>query len=228
MQTAARWPIRLSPWTRPIVVVVLPSPSGVGVMAVTTTYLPRRPAAAASASRRVIPSRRTLALYGPYCSTSSSRKPSSRASSMIGRGVTERASSRLLGIFPPLMEQPSGCLAYSSGPLRRRLLRLIRGGSEQVAQQQGVGQGPDAAGHRRDRAHYLPGRLKVDVADQPLGAVAVCHDIDAHIHDHDARREHLAGDQAGLAGGHDQDLRIASVAGKVSSLGMQDLSLIHI
>ena len=41
MATAARLPIRFRPWVRPIVVVVLPSPSGVGVIAVTTTYLPR-------------------------------------------------------------------------------------------------------------------------------------------------------------------------------------------
>src|SRR5450759_4338437 len=225
MQTAARWPIRLSPWTRPMLVVVLPSPSGVGVMAVTTTYLPRRPAAAASVSRRVIPSKRTLALYGPYCSTSSSRRPSSRASSMIGRGVTERAISRLLGSGLALIEQPLGYSAWvgcSSGPRPCRLLRLVRGGSEQVAQQQGVCQGPDAAGYRGDRAHHVPGRLKVHVADQPLGALAVRHDVDAHVHDHDARREHLAGDQAGLAGGHDQDLRVTGVAGQVTGPRMED------
>ena len=39
--TAAFLPIRLRPWARPTVVVLLPSPSGVGVMAVTRTYLPR-------------------------------------------------------------------------------------------------------------------------------------------------------------------------------------------
>ena len=41
MQTAAFRPIRLSPWASPTVVVDLPSPSGVGLIAVTTTYLPR-------------------------------------------------------------------------------------------------------------------------------------------------------------------------------------------
>src|SRR5450759_3133757 len=204
MHTAARWPMRLSPWTRPMFVVVLPSPSDVGVMAVTTTYLPRRPAASASASSRVMPSRRTLALYGPYCSTSSSRRPSSRASSMIGRGVTERAISRLLGIFTPLTEQPLGCWASAGrslcrvrcglqGLIRGGLQGLVRGGSEQVAQEEGVRQRPDAARHGRDRAHHIPRRLKVNVADQPLGALAVRNDVDAHIHDHDARREHLAG-----------------------------------
>ena len=36
--TTARLPMRCSAWARPTVVVVLPSPSGVGVIAVTTTY----------------------------------------------------------------------------------------------------------------------------------------------------------------------------------------------
>ena len=35
-------PMRASPCTRPIVVVVLPSPAGVGVIAETSTSLPRR------------------------------------------------------------------------------------------------------------------------------------------------------------------------------------------
>ena len=40
--TAARTPIFASPCTRPTVVVVLPSPAGVGVIAETSTSLPRR------------------------------------------------------------------------------------------------------------------------------------------------------------------------------------------
>ncbi|MBF8289963.1 MAG: hypothetical protein HW391_931 [Chloroflexi bacterium] len=90
MQTAALRPIRLRPWARPTVVVLLPSPRGVGLMAVTTTYLPR----GRSASSRSIAERRILALVKPYGSTSSSRSPRSRATSMIGRGVTDRAMSR--------------------------------------------------------------------------------------------------------------------------------------
>ena len=38
----ARTPMRASPCTRPMDVVVLPSPAGVGVMAETSTSLPRR------------------------------------------------------------------------------------------------------------------------------------------------------------------------------------------
>ena len=45
MAAEERSPRRARPWTRPMVVVDLPSPSGVGVMAVTSTYLPSgRPA----------------------------------------------------------------------------------------------------------------------------------------------------------------------------------------
>ena len=40
---AASWPIRRSPWARPIDVVVFPSPAGVGVMAETRISLPARP-----------------------------------------------------------------------------------------------------------------------------------------------------------------------------------------
>ena len=40
MQAIALCPRAPRPWTSPTVVVVLPSPSGVGVMAVTSTYLP--------------------------------------------------------------------------------------------------------------------------------------------------------------------------------------------
>ena len=59
-------------------------------MAVTTTYLP----SGFCASSLRIASRRTFAFHGPYSSISSSRRPSSRATSTIGRGVTERAISR--------------------------------------------------------------------------------------------------------------------------------------
>ena len=40
MAAEAFLPSRSSPWTRPMVVVDLPSPRGVGVMTVTLTYLP--------------------------------------------------------------------------------------------------------------------------------------------------------------------------------------------
>ena len=43
MVIVACLPMCLNAWPSPTVVVVLPSPSGVGVIAVTTTYLARRP-----------------------------------------------------------------------------------------------------------------------------------------------------------------------------------------
>ncbi len=61
MVTAARRPIRFRPCARPTVVVDLPSPSGVGLIADTTTYLPR----GLAASTRRIPSSVTFALVPP-------------------------------------------------------------------------------------------------------------------------------------------------------------------
>ena len=58
---AAFWPIRRSPWARPIDVVVFPSPAGVGVMAETRISLPRGREASAWCSA----SSRTFALSRP-------------------------------------------------------------------------------------------------------------------------------------------------------------------
>src|SRR5271157_74310 len=73
---------------RPTVVVVLPSPSGVGVMAVTSTYLPL-----GRFARRSKISSLTLALYGPYSSSSSGRMPSSSATCVIGFSLASCAIS---------------------------------------------------------------------------------------------------------------------------------------
>ncbi len=61
MQTAAFLPILFRPWASPTVVVLLPSPSGVGLIAVTRTYLPR----GRSASSRSIASSRIFAFFEP-------------------------------------------------------------------------------------------------------------------------------------------------------------------
>src|SRR5688500_7058905 len=68
-----------SAWLSPTVVVVLPSPSGVGVMAVTSMYLPF-----GRFARRLRISSLTFALYGPNNSNSFSRMPSSAAICRIG------------------------------------------------------------------------------------------------------------------------------------------------
>src|SRR4051794_28036671 len=66
------------PWVRPIDVVVLPSPAGVGVIAETRINFPGSLPAAATASGR------TLALSRPYGSRKSSAISRSRATSTIG------------------------------------------------------------------------------------------------------------------------------------------------
>ena len=88
MAAAVRTPIRFRPWARPTVVVVLPSPSGVGVIAVTTISLP-----SGRSVRRSYASGETFALYVPYSSISSSLRPRSRAIWVIGRSVASRAIS---------------------------------------------------------------------------------------------------------------------------------------
>src|SRR4029079_15983145 len=113
MQTAALRPIRFRPWARPTVVVDLPSPSGVGGIAVTTTYLPRRVAL----SRRSIAASVIFALVWPYGSISSSRRPRSWATSTIGRGVTDRAISRSDG---KVIEPLGWCLRHDVIPRWQR------------------------------------------------------------------------------------------------------------
>src|SRR5690348_15943848 len=81
-----------SAWLRPTVVVVLPSPSGVGVIAVTTIYLPL--GALFSRSRT---DKWTLPLDLPYSSNSSGRIPASAAICAIGSGVAAWAISMSLG-----------------------------------------------------------------------------------------------------------------------------------
>ncbi len=74
-----RQPIRFSAIESPMVVVVLPSPSGVGVIAVTSMYFPSgRPAS------RFITGSVTFALCLPYSSSSSSSRPRPAAISAMG------------------------------------------------------------------------------------------------------------------------------------------------
>ena len=73
---------------RPTEVVVLPSPSGVGVIAVTSMYLPE--GFEARRSRMV---RRTLAFTSPYGSSSSGKIPAAEAISVMGLGFAAREIS---------------------------------------------------------------------------------------------------------------------------------------
>ena len=74
---------------RPTVVVVLPSPSGVGVIAVTTTYFALGRSLSSS-----IASRRILARSSPCCSSRCGPMPICAAMSPSGAGVAARAISR--------------------------------------------------------------------------------------------------------------------------------------
>ena len=89
MQTAALRPIRFRPWARPTVVVDLPSPSGVGRDRRDDDVLAARPL---GLEPRRIAVERDLGL-GPAVRLRSRRRAARAraATSMIGRGVTERA-----------------------------------------------------------------------------------------------------------------------------------------
>ncbi len=74
-------------------VVVLPSPAGVGVIAVTLISF-----ASGRSARRSRMERSTLALVRPYCSSSWGSMPASAATSVIGRSFAACAISRLESI----------------------------------------------------------------------------------------------------------------------------------
>src|SRR6476619_6451934 len=102
-----RLPIAPRPCVSETEVVVLPSPALVGVIAETHTIF-----ASGAPDRRSITPRSILALYLPYRSTSSSSRPISRATSMIGRRTASWAISRLLFTSAPFGSvRDGGCAA---------------------------------------------------------------------------------------------------------------------
>src|SRR5690606_35166314 len=107
VQLIAFLPIRFSPSLRPTVVVVLPSPAGVGVIAVTRI---RRPSGRSATS--LTKSRLILAMCLPYGSTARSGTSSLAAISPIGSRVAARAMSMSL---LPMGEAPLGYRLRSSG-----------------------------------------------------------------------------------------------------------------
>src|SRR6185312_4808956 len=90
--TVARLPMCRNACPRPTVVVVLPSPSGVGVIAVTTTYL----AFGASASSSIADSR-IFTTFSPYGSSRCMPRPISPAMPSTGFSCAPRAISRSVG-----------------------------------------------------------------------------------------------------------------------------------
>src|SRR5882762_8156276 len=90
--TVARFPMCLNPCPRPTVVVVLPSPSGVGVIAETTTYLAMgRPLNSSIASSLI------FATSFPYGSRRCGPMPILAATSGIGSKRAWRAICRSVG-----------------------------------------------------------------------------------------------------------------------------------
>src|SRR5699024_1746476 len=92
MPMVALLPVRLRPWPNPTVVVVLPSPSGVGVTAETTTYLARGRVLSSSMAARS-----TLATPVPWGSSRCGPIPMPAATSSIGFRCAARPISRLDG-----------------------------------------------------------------------------------------------------------------------------------
>jgi hypothetical protein len=87
--TVACFPMHLKPCPSPTVVVVLPSPRGVGVIALTTTYF-----AFGRSARSSIASRPIFITPRPYGSRCSGGSPIRAAMSATGSGVALRAISR--------------------------------------------------------------------------------------------------------------------------------------
>src|SRR6266699_3428039 len=139
MATIAGRPICASAWPRPTVVVVLPSPSGVGVIAETTTYLAfGRPASSSIASSLI------FATSWPYGSSRCCPMPIIAAISGIGSSFARRAISRSFGnvTATPL---PPTCLTQS----REHLLPPLLSGLDFVE-----GENVDA-GHLHVRSRQL-------------------------------------------------------------------------
>src|SRR5262249_25435174 len=126
--TVACFPMCLNPCPRPTVVVVLPSPSGVGVIALTTTYLAAGwPASSAMASSLI------FMTSSPCGSSRLLAMPMASAMSSSGFRAAARAISRSLG--KAMMSLFSGGSdARRAEPVDADAERLARGGqrAEQV------------------------------------------------------------------------------------------------
>src|SRR6266478_6647712 len=163
-----RPPTRHSAWPSPMVMVVLPSPAGVGVIEETTTSLPSgRPARAASAATR------TLALSWPYGIHSSAPRPSSRAISAIGRGLRS-ASGRdgvEVGIGHDLL-QPVGNGNHLGGGRVPAGVERVTGGDQVpglVVDLVGEAEaGAPALAHPRGDLEQLVETGRLDVLDESL------------------------------------------------------------
>src|SRR5262245_29223 len=170
MATVARLPILPSASPRPTVVVVLPSPRGVGVIAETTTYF-----AFGRSSSAAIASSLILATSSPNASSRWGPMPIFAAMSGIESKRALRAISRSVGnstfMAPPPLGQPRQHLP--APPLRRldlverehvkpshAELRIRDSGHQRAKESSGlVSTGPEHARHPARVAAQEPGRV---------------------------------------------------------------------
>src|SRR3990170_1083090 len=94
---------------------------------------------------------------------------------------------------------------------------LALGGADEMGEEEGVRQGADATRNGRDRGRDLACRFEVDVPDDmPVD------DVDPDVDDDRARLEHGAGDEAGPAGGDDDDVGSTRMDHQVARLRVAD------
>src|SRR5713226_5376697 len=122
MATVAGRPMRVRAWPSPTVVVVLPSPSGVGVIADTTTYFAFGRSASSSIASSLI-----LATLLPYGSRRWGPMPMRAAMSGIGTSRARRAISRSGG-----NEVTAICFSSPGDQALERLLAPALGGFDLV------------------------------------------------------------------------------------------------
>src|SRR5580765_8070394 len=190
MAAMVRDPTRLSAIESPMVVVVLPSPSGVGVIAVTSMYLPLgRPAS------RFMSDSVTLALCLPYCSSSSSSMPRPAAISAMGFMRARCAISRsdIMGRLSPVevVARPLSARADGGtdrfdadradlvfGDLRRRIVGGIR---EEVRRRVGQLHEGDEDGARAHRLGEAREGLDIAASRRDADRVAGLHAQPARV-----------------------------------------------
>src|SRR3990172_1578980 len=94
---------------------------------------------------------------------------------------------------------------------------LALGGADEMGEEEGVRQGADTTGYRRDRGCDLARRSEVDVPDD-----VPVDDVDSDVDDDRAWLEHGAGDEAGPAGGDDDDVGSTRMNRQVARLRVAD------
>src|SRR5690348_210208 len=143
-QSATLLPRCPSPCVTETDVVVLPSPAFVGVIAVTLISFP-----SGRSARRSRTSSETLALYLPYGSISSGRRPAASAISVMGRSVASCA-----------IWSDEGIVADKGGPFTRGCLIYLDGECNPLS------------AHRRSGFVCRPRVLRDPRADRHAGAAA--------------------------------------------------------